>query len=104
MVCTYDCKEGIRGVMIQEGYVNFCESRKLNDHEKNYVTQDLEFAIILHALNFWMHNLLGRRFVLMKNHGEPRYLFDQPNLSDIHPRWLALISESHFEKNHIKGK
>ena len=26
------------------------ESRKLNEHEHNYVTHDLELAIIIHAL------------------------------------------------------
>jgi len=53
------------------------ESKKMNEHEKKYVTHDLEFAAIIHALKMWRHCLLGRRFVLMSDHIRLRYLFDQ---------------------------
>lgn len=36
VVCTYACKEGLGGVLIQEGHVINYESRKLKDHENNY--------------------------------------------------------------------
>lgn len=39
------CKEGLGGVLMQEGYVVCYELRKLNEHEKNYVTHDLELAV-----------------------------------------------------------
>lgn len=42
--------------------------RKLNDHEKIYVTHDIELEMFIHALNMWRHSLLGRRFVLVRNH------------------------------------
>jgi hypothetical protein len=76
--CTYACKEGLEGVLMQEGHVIFYESRKLNEHEINYVTHDLELASIVHALKMWRHYLLGRRFVLMTDHSGLKYLFDQP--------------------------
>jgi hypothetical protein len=44
------------------------ESRKLNEHERNYVTNDLELATIVHTLNMWRNYFLGTRFVLMKYH------------------------------------
>jgi hypothetical protein len=59
LVCTYACKEGIRGVLMQEGRVISYESIKLNEHEINYVTHDLELAAIVHALKMWRHFLLG---------------------------------------------
>jgi hypothetical protein len=104
-LCALDaCKEGLRGVLMQEGHVICYESRKLNKHEINYVTHDLELASIVHALKMWRHYLLGRKFVLMTDHSGMRYLFDQPKLNARKARWMALISEFDFEIKHIKGK
>jgi hypothetical protein len=41
LMCTNACKEGIRGVLMQEGSVICYESQNLNEHEVNYVTHDL---------------------------------------------------------------
>ena len=68
LVCTDACKEGLRGVLMQGGSVVCYESRKLNEHEVNYVTHDLELAAIVNALKMWRHYLLGRKFVLMTYH------------------------------------
>jgi hypothetical protein len=84
--------------------VIFYNSRKLNEHEENYVTRDLEMATIIHALKIWRHYLLGRKFVLMTDHSGLRYLFDQPKLNAIQARWIDLLSEFDFEIEHIKGK
>jgi hypothetical protein len=104
LVCTDACKEGIRGVLMQEGHVVCYESRKLNDHEINYVTHDLELASIVHDLKMWRHYLLGRRFILMIDHCGLRHLFDQSKLNDRQARWMALLSEFDLEIEHIKGK
>jgi hypothetical protein len=103
-VCTDACKEGLRGVLMQEGTVIFYESRKLNEHEVNYVTHDLELAAIVHALKMWRHYLLGRKFVLMMDHCGLWYLFDQPKLNARQARWMALLRKFDFEIKHIKGK
>jgi hypothetical protein len=47
VVCTYACKEGLGGVLNQNGFVICYESRKLKKHKKNYATHDLELAVIL---------------------------------------------------------
>jgi hypothetical protein len=104
LVCTDACKEGLRGVLMQEGKVIYYESRKLNENEVNYVTRDLELAAIVHALKMWRHYLLGRKFVLMTDHCGLRYLFDQPKLNARQAIWMALLSEFDFEIKHIKGK
>jgi hypothetical protein len=104
LVCTVSCKEGLGGVLMQEGKVICYESRKLNEHEVNYVTHDLELATIMHALKMWRYYLLGRKFVLMTDHCGLRYLFDQPKLNARQARWMALLSEFNFEIKHIKGK
>jgi len=38
IVYTNSYKEGLGGVIMQEGHVISYESKKLNDHEKNYAT------------------------------------------------------------------
>jgi hypothetical protein len=40
---------------MKEGRVIFYMSKKLNKHEINYVTHDLELATIVHALKMWRH-------------------------------------------------
>jgi hypothetical protein len=40
-VCVDASKEGLGGVLTQEGYVIFYKSQKLKEHERNYVTHNL---------------------------------------------------------------
>jgi hypothetical protein len=104
LVCTYSCKEGLRRVLMKEGCVICYESKKLNEHEINYVSHDLELVSIVHALKMCMHYLLGRRFVLMTDHCGLRHMFYQPKLNVRQARWMALLREFDFEIKHIKGK
>ena len=103
-MCMDGCKEGLGGVLMQEGSVVCYESRKLNEHKVNYVTHDLELATIVHALKMWRHYLLGRKFVLMTDHCGLRHLFDQPKFNARQARWMALLSDFDFEIKHIKRK
>jgi hypothetical protein len=41
IVCTYACKEGLCGVLTQNGFVICYKSRKLKEHERHYSTHDL---------------------------------------------------------------
>ena len=76
---------------MQEGFVNFYESRKPKENENNYATHDLELAPIVHALKMWRHYLLGRRFELRTNHMRLNYLFNQPSVNAIQARWLEFL-------------
>jgi len=89
---------------MQEGHVICYESRKLKEHENNYVTHDLELAAIVHALSMWRHYLLGRKFELKTDHMSMKYLFDQPSLNFRQSMWLEYLREFDFEINHVKGK
>jgi hypothetical protein len=51
IVCIDACKEGLGGVLSQNGFVIYYESRKLEENKKNYGTHDLELASIVHAIN-----------------------------------------------------
>jgi hypothetical protein len=44
VVCIDACKEGLGGVLNQNGFVICYESRKLKENEMNYATHDLELA------------------------------------------------------------
>jgi hypothetical protein len=59
LVCIDARKEGLRGVLMQEGHVICYESIKLNENEVNYVTHDVELVSIVHALKMWRHYLLS---------------------------------------------
>jgi hypothetical protein len=68
MICTDAWKEGHGGVLTQNGHVIGYESINIKEHERKYATHDLELAIIVHALNMWMHYFMGKRFELRTNH------------------------------------
>ena len=47
---------------------------------------------------------MGKKFLLKTNNMSLKYLFDQLDLNARQDRWLAFLSEYHFELKHIKGK
>jgi hypothetical protein len=104
IVCTDACKEGLGGVLSQNGFVICYESRNLKEHERHYATHDLELASIVHAFRKWRHYLMGKRFELRTDHNGLKYLFDQPNLNVRQSRWLEFLSEYDFDIKDIKGK
>jgi hypothetical protein len=103
-LCIDACKEGLGGVLSQEGFVVCYESQKLKEHEKNYATHDLELVTIVHTLRKWRHYLMGKRFELRTDHNGLKYLFDQPTLNARQIRWLEFLCEYDFDIQHIKGK
>ena len=62
MVCINASLEGMGVALMQDGRVIAYESRKIKDHELNYPTHDLELVVIVHALDFRRHLLLGHRY------------------------------------------
>jgi hypothetical protein len=103
-VCVDASKEGLGGVLTQEGHVICYESRKLKEHERNYVTHDLELAAVIHALKMWQDYIRGRKFLLLIDNSEVKYLFSQLDLNARQARWLALLRKFDFEVRHMKGK
>jgi hypothetical protein len=88
IVCIDACKEGLGGVLIQNGFFICYESRRLKEHERHYATHDLELATAVHALRKWRHYLMGKNFELRTDHNGLKYLFDQPTLNARKTRWL----------------
>ena len=55
VVCIDANKEGVGGILMQEGRVISYESRKLKEHKEKYSNYDLELTRIIHALEMWRH-------------------------------------------------
>jgi hypothetical protein len=104
VVCINTCKEGLGGVLMQNGHVIGYESRNIKEHERNYTTHDLELVAIIHALRTWRNYLMGKKFELRPDHIGLKYLFEKPTLNAGQTRWLEFLSEYDFDIKHIKGK
>jgi hypothetical protein len=85
--------QGLGCVLIQDGHVVAYASRQLRKHEVNYLTHDLELAVVVHALEIWRHYLMGKRCELYMNHKSLKYIFTQSNLNLRQRRWLELIKD-----------
>jgi hypothetical protein len=103
-VCVDASREGLSGVLTKEGHMICYESQKLKEHERNYVTHDLELAAVIHALKMWRHYIMGRKFLLLKDNSGVKYMFNQRDLNMRQARWISFLSKFDFEVRHIKGK
>ena len=104
VVCTDAIKEGLGGVLMQEGKVIAYESRKLKEHEQKYSAYDLELAVVIHALKMWRHYLMGRKFLLLTDHHSLTNYFSQPTLNARQARWVDFLSGFYFDIKHLQGK
>jgi hypothetical protein len=104
VVCTNTCKEGLGGVLTQNGYVIGYEAKMIKEHERNYATHDLELVAIVYTLRMWRHYLLEKKFELRTDHIGLKYPLEQPTLNARKTRWLEFLSEYDFNINNIKGE
>lgn len=87
----------IGGVLVQDKRPVAFTSRKLQVHEKNYPTHDLELLAVIHALKLWRHYLLGDKFQLVTDHQSLKWIFTQPTLNMRQRRWVELFQEYNFD-------
>jgi hypothetical protein len=104
VVCTDACKEGLNGVLTQNGHVICYKSKILKEHEINYATHELELVAIVHVLRMWRHYLMGFFFEMRTNHSGLKYLFEKPTLNARKTRSMEFLSEYDFDIKHIKRK
>lgn len=76
IVCTNKCGEGLGGFLMQDNHVLCYETGEPKEHEKNSVNHDLKLLVVVHALKMWQHYLMGKGYMLMKNHNGLKHLFD----------------------------
>jgi len=80
-MCTHAIKEGVGGVLTQEGRVIAYESRNLKEYEQKYSAYDLELTTVIDTLKMWQHYLLGKRFLLLTDQNILTSYFKQPTLN-----------------------
>ena len=97
LVCTDASKEGLGGVLMQDGRVIPYISRKLRRHEENYATHDLELLAIVYALKVWIHYLVGKKIELKPDHCGLQHIFTQSDLNWRQRHWLELLSDYDFK-------
>jgi hypothetical protein len=87
-----------------DGRATAYASRQLRRHEEHYLTHDLEFLAVVHALKVWRHYLLGNLVHIYTDHKSLKYLFTQPDLNMRHRRWLEPIKDYELEVHYHRGK
>jgi hypothetical protein len=97
-------RQGLGCLLMQEGKVVSYASCQLRKHEKNYPTDDLELAAIVHALKIRRHYLIGHRCEIYSNHKSLKYIFTQMDLNLRQQRWLELIKDYNLGINYHPGK
>ena len=74
-------RKGLGCVLMQNGKVVAYASRQLKTYEQNYLTHDLELAVVIFALKIWRHHLYGESFEIYIDHKSLKYLFSQKELN-----------------------
>ena len=96
VVLTDASKVELGCVLMQNGKVIAYGSRQLKDHEKNYVTRNLELAAVVFVLKMWRHYLYEEKFEVHSNHRSLQYLFSQKELNIRQRRWMENIKDYDF--------
>ncbi len=97
-------RQGLGGVLMQDGKVVAYALRQLRPHEENYPTHDLELAAMVHALKIWRHYLIGNHCDIYTDHKSLKYIFTQSDLNLRQRRWLELIKDHDLEVHYHPGK
>jgi hypothetical protein len=97
-------RQGLDSVLMQNGRVVCYTSCQLKHHERNYPTDDLELASVVHALKVWRHYLMGKHCDVFTNHKSLKYIFTQKELNMRQRRWLELIKEYDMSLQYHPGK
>ena len=97
-------KDGLGCVLMQSGRVVAYGSRQLKNHEKNYLTHDLELAAIVFALNIWRQYLYGEQFEVFSDHKSLKYIFTQRDLNMRQCRWMEYLEDYDFTLHYHPDK
>ena len=62
-------------------------------HEKNYVTHDLELAVVIFSLKIWRHYLYGVHMDVYSDHKSLQYVLTQNELNLRQRRWLEFLKD-----------
>ncbi|XP_076383913.1 uncharacterized protein LOC143261229 [Megalopta genalis] len=91
---------------IQQGWervVAYC-SKTLGKAEKNYYVTRKELLAIVKSIEYFHHNLHGRRFLLKTDHAALRWLLSFKNPEGQIARWIKRVQGYDFEVKHREGR
>ena len=74
-------RQGLGCVLMQHENVIAYASRQLKKHEQNYLTHDLELAVVVFSLWIWKHYLYGVPCRIFTDHKSLQCLFTQKELN-----------------------
>ena len=97
-------RQGLGCVLMQNGRVIAYASRQLKKHEQNYLTHDLELAVVVFDLKIWRHYIYGVHCQIFTNHKILQYIFTQKELNLRQRRWLELIKDYDYTIEYHPGK
>ena len=101
----YDAsKDGLECVLMQSGRVVTYGSGQLKNHERNYLTHDMEMATIVFALKIWHHYLYGEQFEVFSDHKSLKYIFTQQDLNMRQRRWMKYLEDYDFTLHYHPSK
>ena len=80
-------------VLVQNGNIIAYASRKLNVHEKNYLSHDIEFTSLVFALKIGNHYLYGFHVNKLNDLKSLQYVFTQKEINLRQIRWLELLKD-----------
>ena len=86
-----------------EGVVAY-GSRQLKNHEKNYLTHDMELVAIVFALKVWHHYLYDEQFEVFSDHKSLKYIFIQRGLNMRQRRWMEYLEDYDFTLHYHPSK
>ena len=95
---------GLGCVLMQSGRVVAYGSRRLNNHEQNYPTHDMELAVIVFALKIWRHYLYGEEFEVYSYNKSLKYIFKQRDLNMRQRRWMEFLEDYDFTLHYHPDK
>nr|GEY60926.1 putative reverse transcriptase domain-containing protein [Tanacetum cinerariifolium] len=91
-------------VLMQREKVVSYASRQLKNHEKNYMTHDLELGAVVFALKIWRHYLYGTECTVFTDHKSLQHILIQKELNMGPRRWLELLSDYDCDIHYHPGK
>lgn len=75
-----------------------------NDSERNYSTTQLEYLMVIWAIQWFQHYLLGWWFKVIMDHMALKWLYKQKEPSGLFIRWIMKMQSFDIEICYCKGK
>jgi transposase InsO family protein len=95
---------GIGAVLMQDKHPIGYYSRKLNKHEANYTTSELECLAVVNAVEHFHVYLDGNKFIIFSDHSALQWLFKNKKPHKRLCRWAIHLSQYEYTIVHRPGK